>query len=146
MRILVLNGPNLNLLGSREPAVYGSDTLEDLELHIREAFPEIVFTFFQSNAEGTLIDSLHQAFYQDLDGVVFNPGGYTHTSIALRDAIAAIAIPVVEVHISNVHARESFRHTSLLAPVCLGQISGLGFDGYRLAVDHLSRRKAAQRT
>lgn len=134
MNVLILNGPNLNLLGTREPETYGRTTLAALEGDLRHAFPEVDFAFFQSNHQGALIDRLHQAHAESMDGVVFNPGGYTHTSVALRDAIAAISVPVVEVHLSNVHAREDFRHRSLLAPVCVGQISGLGTAGYQLAV------------
>ncbi len=140
MKLLVLNGPNLNLLGLREPQWYGSQTLEELEKHLQEAFPQVTFTFFQSNHEGELIDQLHDAHARQLSGVVFNPGAFTHTSIALRDAIAAIAPPVVEVHISNIYAREPFRQHSVLAPVCVGQISGLGFDGYYLAVTFFLRQ------
>lgn len=138
MRILILNGPNLNRLGTREPGVYGSDTLESLERALTEEFTGHELRFRQSNVEGELIDALHDAD-RDFDGVVFNPGGYTHTSVALRDAIASIGIPVVEVHISNVAGREPFRHTSLTAPVCIGHISGFGLDGYRLGVLALQR-------
>jgi 3-dehydroquinate dehydratase-2 len=134
LNLLILNGPNLNLLGTREPETYGRATLADLEAGLRAAFPAVAFDFFQSNHEGALIDRLHQAHRDASDGVVFNPGGFTHTSVALRDAIAAIAPPVVEVHLSNVHAREDFRRRSLLAAVCVGQISGLGPAGYHLAV------------
>ena len=137
MNVLTLNGPNLNLLGTREPDTYGTATLEDLEHQLRAAFPDVAFTFFQSNHEGALIEQLHEAHRSEVDGVVFNPGGYTHTSVALRDAVAAIAPPVVEVHLSNVHAREAFRHTSMLAPVCVGQISGFGLAGYHRAVQYL---------
>ena len=132
--ILVLNGPNLNLLGTREPEKYGQTTLEELEVELRRNFPHIQFSFCQSNHEGELIDRLHQAYESGVSGVVFNPGAYTHTSVALRDAIKAIDLPVVEVHISNIYARESFRHFSYLAPVCSGQISGLGIGGYNLAI------------
>jgi 3-dehydroquinate dehydratase-2 len=134
MTILVLNGPNLNLLGTREPETYGRGTLAELENALRTAFPDVTFAFFQSNHEGALIDRLHHAHREGVAGIVFNPGGFTHTSVALRDAIAAITVPVVEVHLSNVHAREEFRHRSMLAPVCVGQISGLGRTGYHLAV------------
>lgn len=132
--ILVLNGPNLNLLGTREPEKYGHTTLEELEVKLQRGFPDVRLSFYQSNHEGDLIDRLHQAYDSGTSGVVFNPGAYTHTSIALRDAIKAIDLPVVEVHISNIHARESFRHFSYLAPVCAGQISGLGIEGYSLAI------------
>ena len=139
LSLLVLNGPNLNLLGTREPEVYGAGTLSDLEADLRSAFPDVDLAFFQSNHEGALIDRLHAAHADALDGVVFNPGGFTHTSVALRDAVAGIAVPVVEVHLSNVHAREPFRRTSLLASVCAGQISGLGRAGYRLAVTYFQQ-------
>lgn len=134
LRLLILNGPNLNLLGVREPHVYGSTSLDDVEQDLAEAFPDVHLEFFQSNHEGALIDRLHIAREERIHGVVFNPGGYTHTSVALRDAISATGLRVIEVHISNIHAREAFRHTSLLAPVCVGAIAGLGVFGYRAAV------------
>lgn len=141
MNLLVLNGPNLNLLGTREPDTYGRGTLEDLKQDLRKAFPDVAIEFAQSNHEGELIDRLHTAHAERTDGIVFNPGGYTHTSVALRDAVAAIDPPVVEVHLSNIHAREAFRHTSRLAPVCAGQITGLGQAGYHLAVQYLVDRR-----
>jgi len=133
--VLVLNGPNLNLLGLREPGVYGSTTMEDINNRMIELGKElgIEVRCFQSNHEGALIDALHDA-RNWAAGVVFNPGGYTHTSVALRDAISAIKIPVVEVHISNVHAREEFRHHSMISAVCAGTISGLGVQSYLLGL------------
>lgn len=141
VRILVLNGPNLNLLGTRESETYGTATLDDVEADLEERFPETTLRFEQENGEGALIDHLHAAQENGADGVVFNPGGYTHTSVALRDAVAAIDPPVVEVHLSNVHAREDFRRTSRLAPVCVGQISGFGSAGYVLAVRFFVKRE-----
>ncbi|ACB60378.1 MULTISPECIES: type II 3-dehydroquinate dehydratase [Exiguobacterium] len=135
MQILVLNGPNLNLLGTREPDTYGTQTLSDLESLVRTRFKDVDFQFAQSNHEGELIDYLHGA--RGYDGIVFNAAAYTHTSVALRDAIAAIDVPTIEVHLSNVHAREAFRHHSMLAPVCRGVISGLGMTGYLLAIEAL---------
>lgn len=135
MQILVLNGPNLNLLGTREPDTYGTQTLSDLESLVRTRFKDVDFQFAQSNHEGELIDYLHEA--RGYDGIVLNAAAYTHTSVALRDAIAAIDVPTIEVHLSNVHAREAFRHHSMLAPVCRGVISGLGMTGYLLAVEAL---------
>lgn len=137
-RILVLNGPNLNLLGIREPEVYGHATLDDIVagLVARAGKAGATVRHAQSNSEGALVDSLHEA-RTAADGVVFNPGAYTHTSVALRDAISAIDIPVVETHLSNVHAREEFRSTSLLSAVCLGVIGGFGAHSYTLALDAL---------
>lgn len=142
MKILVLNGPNLNLLGTREPDVYGTTSLALIEEDLRSAFPAVGFLFVQSNHEGTLVDALHDASADRYDGVVLNPAAYSHTSIALRDAILAIDVPVVEVHLSNIYARERFRHHSMTAAACIGVLTGLGADGYRLAVDHLVRRGA----
>jgi len=139
-RILVLNGPNLNLLGTREVDVYGSATLADILAAIRSAAGgrDIEIYDVQSNSEGALIDALHDAREQ-AEGVIFNPGAYTHYSIALRDAISSIDIPVVETHLSNVHSREAFRHTSVVSAVCLGVIAGFGVDSYLLALDALVR-------
>ena len=142
MILLVLNGPNLNLLGTREPETYGTTTLADVEADLDAAVPKVTLRFAQENSEGALIDHLHAAHEDEVDGVIFNPGGYTHTSVALRDAVAAIDPPVVEVHLSNVHAREDVRRTSRIAPACVGQIRGFGADGYRLAVESFVRRDA----
>jgi 3-dehydroquinate dehydratase-2 len=135
MKILVLHGPNLNLLGTREPGVYGRLTLDEINTRLMELGESlgVEVTCRQSNHEGVLIDALHEA-RNWADGVTFNPGGYTHTSVALRDAVAAIGIPVVEVHMSNVYAREEFRHKSLLSAVCRGKISGFGWQSYALGL------------
>jgi len=139
MKILVLHGPNLNLLGAREPEVYGSMTLGDINFKMIELGKELgaEVTCLQSNHEGALIDALHDARAW-ANGVIFNPGGYTHTSISLRDAISAIQIPVIEVHLSNVYAREEFRHASMISAVCKGKIVGLGWRSYLLALRALT--------
>ncbi|MCB8945718.1 MAG: type II 3-dehydroquinate dehydratase [Ardenticatenaceae bacterium] len=146
-KILVLNGPNLNLLGTREKSVYGAETLADiladLQTYAQERGAEL--RSLQSNSEGALVDAIHEA-RNWADGLVFNAGAYTHTSIALRDAIAGVALPVVEVHLSNVHAREEFRHHSYLAPVCLGVIAGFGRWSYFLGVDALLRHGEKRKT
>lgn len=135
MRVLVLNGPNLNLLGTREPEKYGKNTLEDIYSQLKQLADKLSVTldFFQSNHEGALIDRLQRAA-QNEDAVIFNPGAFTHYSYALRDVIAAMGIPTVEVHISNIYAREEFRKHSVIAPVAVGQITGLGPEGYLLAL------------
>ena len=135
MKILVLHGPNLNLLGTREPEIYGSMTLEDINHKLIELGKELgaQVRCLQSNQEGALIDALHDARMW-ANGVIFNPGGYTHTSVALRDAITAIGIPVIEVHLSNVYAREDFRHQSLISAVCKGKVLGLGWRSYTLGL------------
>lgn len=133
MKIAILNGPNLNLLGKREPSIYGNQSFDHLLTQLKEQFPQVSFTYFQSNHEGELIDSLHEYGFE-YDGIILNAGAYTHTSIALADAISAIQSPVVEVHISNIHARESFRSHSYIAPVCKGSISGFGLNSYALAL------------
>ncbi len=132
-RIVIINGPNLNLLGNREPSVYGNQSFDEFLHQLRIIFPAIVIDYFQSNVEGELINTLHNVGFS-VDGIVFNAGGYTHTSVAIADAVAAIASPVIEVHISNVYAREEYRHVSLMAKNCKGVIAGLGLDGYKLAI------------
>jgi 3-dehydroquinate dehydratase-2 len=144
--ILVLNGPNLNLLGQRQPDIYGATTLADIEAAcVADAeMHGIALDFAQSNHEGALIDSIHEA-RGTRDGIILNAGGYTHTSIALRDAISSVEVPTVEVHLSNIHAREPFRHVSHIAPVALGQIAGFGAKGYLLAIDALHAHWAANK-
>ncbi|MFC4930471.1 type II 3-dehydroquinate dehydratase [Massilia sp. GCM10023247] len=136
-KLLLLNGPNLNLLGTREPAVYGAATLADIEsaalTQVQAAGGSL--SCFQSNHEGALIDRIHAAREEGIDAIVINPGGLTHTSVALRDALAAVAIPFIEVHISNIYQREAFRHHSFLSAIARGTICGLGVDGYRFAID-----------
>lgn len=136
MKIQIINGPNLNLLGVREPAVYGNKGFDDYLAYLRTAYPEADIEFFQSNSEGTLIDKIHEAGFT-CDGVVLNAGAYTHTSIALLDAIKAVSAPVIEVHISNVHQREPFRHHSMISAGCKGVICGFGLDSYRLGIEAL---------
>ena len=137
MKILIINGPYLNLLGTREPQHYGTGTMDSVLDALKSQYPDVQFDYYQSNVEGFLIDRLHQTLEEPCDGVVLNAGAYTHTSVALRDAIAAIKVPVVEVHISNVHSREEFRHRSLISAVCKGVICGFGLDSYRLGVEAL---------
>lgn len=140
MNIEIINGPNLNLLGVREPELYGRETLAEIESMIRRELAPLnpQLTFFQSNSEGEIIDRLHGArFERGADAVVLNPGAYTHYSIAIRDAIASISIPVIEIHLSNIHARESFRQISVVAAVCRGRIEGLGWRGYVAAIRYL---------
>jgi len=134
--ILLINGPNLNLLGTREPAVYGSETLEDIEsaAQVQATAAGVRLNSFQSNHEGALIDRIHLARNDGVDAIVINPGGLTHTSVALRDALSAVAIPFIEVHISNVHRRETFRRHSYLSEIAVGVICGLGTEGYRAAI------------
>lgn len=133
MKILILNGPNLNLLGLREPKIYGHQTFEDYYLHLKAKYPAVEMEYFQSNHEGALIDKLQEVGYE-IDGIVFNPAGYTHTSVALADTVSAITTPVVEVHISNIYERESFRHHSYIKAVAKGSIVGRGLEGYADAV------------
>lgn len=135
-RILILNGPNLNLLGKREPGIYGNNSMEDYFATLQERFPNISLEYYQSNVEGELINKLHEVGFT-YDGIVLNAGAYTHTSVAIHDAIKAISTPVVEVHISNVYQRETYRHTSLITGACVGVIGGFGMDSYRLAIEAL---------
>ncbi len=136
MKIAIINGPNLNLLGTREPSVYGSQTFEQYYSLLKKGYPAIDFSYYQSNVEGELINQI-QYYAHTCDGVILNPGGYTHTSVAIGDCIAAFSTPVIEVHISNVHAREDFRKISHVSAKCKGSIVGLGLKGYELAVQWL---------
>ena len=137
---MIINGPNLNLLGTREPTIYGHQTMENYLVELRRAIPEVEIGYYQSNIEGQLIDELQRVGFS-CDGIVINAGAYTHTSIALLDCIRSLKAPVVEVHISNVHQREEFRHHSMISAGCLGVICGFGMDSYRLAVEALLRRE-----
>ena len=134
MIIEIINGPNLNLLGRREPEKYGHSSFEDYLLILKSRFPDIDFNYFQSNLEGEIIEEIQRSGFS-YDGIILNAGGYTHTSVAITDAIAAVKSPVIEVHITNISAREEFRHTSLIGRSCTGSISGFGLDSYRLAVE-----------
>lgn len=136
MKILILNGPNLNLLGVREPGIYGAQSFESYLATLRDAFPDVEIEYFQSNVEGEMIDKMQEVGFS-YDGIVLNAGAYTHTSVALHDCIRAITCPVIEVHISNVHTREEFRHRSMISAACKGVICGFGLDSYRLAVSAL---------
>lgn len=136
MKIQIINGPNLNLLGVREPGVYGSMGFEEYFKQLKEKYPAIELSYFQSNVEGELINKLHETGFS-FDGILLNAGGYTHTSVAIADAIASISTPVVEVHVSNIYAREEFRHVSLTGKNCKGVLTGFGLDGYRLAIESL---------
>lgn len=145
MKIMVINGPNLNMLGIREKNIYGTFTYEDLCKYI-ETYPnykekDIDFTFLQTNHEGEIVNFIHKAYTEKYDGIVLNAGGYTHTSVAIHDAIKAVSIPIVEVHISNIHAREEFRKVCMTSPACVGQITGLGKLGYVLAVVYLTEER-----
>ncbi len=137
MRIQIINGPNLNLLGRREPGIYGTRGFDSYLDELRGRYPEIEILYFQSNVEGEMIDKIHEVGFGEVDGIVLNAGAYTHTSIALHDALRGIEAPAVEVHISNVHQREEFRHHSMISAACMGVICGFGLDSYRLAVEAL---------
>jgi 3-dehydroquinate dehydratase-2 len=136
MKIQIINGSNLNLLGKREPGIYGNQSFEDYLLTLKQRYPDVEIAYYQSNCEGNLIDKLHEVGFE-VDGIILNAGAYTHTSIALQDAIRAIDAPVIEVHISNVHAREEYRHNSMISCACKGVILGFGLDSYRLAIEAL---------
>jgi len=140
MKLLILNGPNLNLLGTREPSIYGDGSFDNYLEILRSRFETLKIEYFQSNVEGEIINRLHSSINLH-DGIILNAGGYTHTSVAISDAIAAISVPVVEVHISNIHAREEYRHYSLIAKNCIGVITGFGLDSYRLGVEALINRQ-----
>ncbi len=141
MQILIINGPNLNLLGIREPGIYGSQTFEDFFTGLQRSFPTVALEYFQSNIEGEIIDALHAHGFK-ADGIILNAGGYSHTSVAIADAISAISAPVVSIHISNTFSREEFRHTDLIAGRCKGLICGLGLQGYALAIRYLTELKS----
>jgi 3-dehydroquinate dehydratase-2 len=140
MKIIIINGPNLNLLGKREPEVYGTQSFDDYFQTLQQQFMDIELVYYQSNIEGELINKLHETGFS-YDGILLNAGGYTHTSVALSDAVAAISTPVIEVHISNIFAREEYRHVSLLSKHCVGIISGLGLKGYELGIRGLVGRR-----
>ncbi|MEQ8475011.1 type II 3-dehydroquinate dehydratase [Fulvivirga sp.] len=140
MKILIINGPNLNLLGTREPDIYGDQSFLSFFETIKSNFKEIDLEYYQSNVEGEIINKLHEAGF-NYDGIILNAGGYTHTSVAISDAIAAIKTDVIEVHISNIYKREEFRHKSIISKECIGMISGLGLEGYLLAITYLINRK-----
>ena len=139
MKIQIINGPNINLLGKREPGIYGARSFEDYLVELRQSYPDVELDYYQSNCEGELIDKIQEVGFS-VDGIVLYAGAYTHTSIALQDAIRSITSPVIEVHISNVHQREEFRHRSMIACACMGVICGFGLDSYRLAVEALLKR------
>jgi len=140
MKIQIINGPNLNLLGKREPEKYGSLSFEDCLTGLKTKYPGIGFDYFQSNVEGELINKIHDVGFT-YDGIILNPGGYTHTSVSLADAVASVKTPVIEVHITNIAAREEFRHISIVGKYCAGSILGFGLDGYRLAVEAITEIK-----
>lgn len=140
MKIVIINGPNLNLLGVREEGIYGSRDFENYFEELKKRFPGVLLEYFQSNVEGELINKLHEVGFS-AKGIILNAGAYTHTSVALHDAIAAITAPVIEVHISNIYAREEFRHKNIISSKCIGMISGLGLEGYAMAINYLNKNK-----
>ena len=137
MNILIINGPNLNLLGVREKNIYGETSFDNYLEKLRKRFPDVTISYFQSNIEGDIIDKIHENGFGEVKGIILNAGAYTHTSLAIADAVSAVKTPVIEVHISNIFKRESVRHHSFIAPVCLGSISGFALDSYRLAIEAL---------
>lgn len=138
MKILLINGPNLNLLGIREKSIYGNSSFETYFLTLKNTFPDLYLEYYQSNIEGEIINKIHETGF-DFDGIIINAGAYTHTSVAIRDAISGVKTPVIEVHISNVLTRENFRHESIIGPVCIGSIMGFGLDSYRLGIEALKQ-------
>lgn len=140
MKIQIINGPNLNLLGKREPGIYGKDTFETYLENLRHRYPDDEIRYYQSNVEGELVDKIHEVGFGAVDGIVLNAGAYTHTSIALLDALKAVETPAIEVHISNIHQREEFRHRSMISAACVGVLCGFGLDSYRLAIEALKAR------
>jgi len=142
MKIQIINGPNLNLLGTREPGIYGNESFESYIKKLKVQFPEHEIGYYQSNVEGEIINKLHEVGF-DFDGIVLNAGGYTHTSVTIHDAVGAIKTPVVEVHLSNLHAREEYRHTSLITSKCKGMIMGFGLEGYSMAIHFLGQKSAS---
>lgn len=141
MKIQIINGPNLNLLGKREPSIYGSQSFEDFLTTLKKRFPGLELLYYQSNVEGEIVNKLHEVGFS-FHGIVLNAGAYTHTSVAIHDAIGAIKTPVVEVHISNVYAREEFRHTSLITSKCAGLLTGFGMEGYAMALEYFKNLKS----
>ena len=141
MNLLIINGPNLNLLGVREPGIYGNKGFEDYLQELRSVYQDVTIEYLQSNHEGEIVDAIHRYGFGEADGIVLNAGAYTHTSLAIPDAISAVRTPVVEVHISNVFRREEFRHHSFLSPVCVGSIVGFGLESYRFAIESFRIRK-----
>lgn len=140
MKLQIINGPNINLLGKREPSIYGEESFESCLTRLKRLYPDIQLEYFQSNIEGEMINKIHEVGFS-YDGIILNAGAYTHTSIALQDAIRAITTPVIEVHISNVHTREEFRHKSMISCACLGVICGFGLDSYRLSIEALLQKQ-----
>lgn len=138
-KIMVLNGPNINFLGIREKSIYGAQSYDEMCEYIKSESRETILDFYQSNIEGELINYIQKAYLEKYDGIVINPGAYTHTSIALYDALKSVDLPTIEVHLTNIHKREEFRHKSFTAPACLGQICGLGSDGYVMAVTYINK-------